>query len=477
MASQEVGLATVLDNIVQALNAEHFGLAEQMVMPALDQYPHLPQLWFHAGNLFFGTDRIAMAAACYERALELEPVGAGYANLGACYRRMGRIDEARELLLQASIIDADNPSTWNNLGACFVNEGDPWGGMAALERALELAPDFPRAKFNLALLQLEAGNWKDGFKNYRWGLGPDRPLKTYKHSDTGEDIPYLPEDLAGVNQGDKLIVTGEQGIGDELMFGSLLYHAMGQFEVTFDCHPRLVDLFRRKYPELDIHPTRKEDEVPWRVDHDWHISIADLAGYWLDSWASFTRLWQGNAPFYWSDPNESAQYRLMLEALAEGRKIIGLATRGGVLKTNRFYRTLRPADLDTLLSDNRYMFVSLDYENVQPMIEAVNKRYGEGTMYGFRAITHHFNYDHTASLVAATDANLTVCQSVFHLSAAMGCPTLCLVPDKPAWRYGVKGKRHFWYQGKQIRLFRQAPGEPWSKAVEAAAKHLEGVNA
>jgi len=468
MASQEVGLATVLQNIAKALDADEIAIAEQLIMPALDQFPQLPQLWFHAGNCYFAMDKQAMASVCYERALELEPVAAGMGNLGAVYRRMGRHDEAMAMLTRAADIDPDQPQVWNNIAACYINEGQPEVGLVAIKKALDLDPGFSRAHWNAALLYLEAGNLGQGFKEYRWGIGKDRILKGYG------DLEYLPADYApNPDSKTRLIVTGEQGIGDELMFGSLLNLASKDFEITFDCHPRLVDLFQDAYPGLDIRPTRKVDPVPWEIDHDYHISIADLAAYYVKKRGDLTRLWKNHGPFYQVEEAERNSYRLMLEALAEGRKIIGLATRGGVIKTNRHYRTLKPDNLDAILADDRYFFVSLDYEDVDPMLDHINEKWGEDTIQGFRAVTHHFNYARTAALVAATDAVVTVCQSVFHLSAGMGHPTLCLVPDRPAWRYGMRGKRHFWYQGKNIRLFRQKMGQPWDEPVQHLADYLE----
>ena len=60
MAS-ELGLTRVINQVMDALESENFALCEALLMPALDQFPELPALWFHAGNLFFATDRLAMS--------------------------------------------------------------------------------------------------------------------------------------------------------------------------------------------------------------------------------------------------------------------------------------------------------------------------------------------------------------------------------------------------------------------------------
>ena len=87
------------------------------------------------------------------------------------------------------------------------------------------------------------------------------------------------------------------------------------------------------------------------------------------------------------------------------------------------------------------------------------------------AVTQAYNYDHTLSLVSALDEVITVCQSVAHLSAASGQVTRVLVPDKPAWRYGLEGSEWFWY-GENAKLYRR-PGPEWEPALRELFSDLE----
>jgi hypothetical protein len=271
--------------------------------------------------------------------------------------------------------------------------------------------------------------------------------------------------------GKRVIVYGEQGIGDELMMGSMLFDARRDYEVIFECHPRLEALHRRAHPGITIYPTRKDEWIDWPVTDnvraDFKCSIADLGLLYRRERSDFDKAWAKDGPFYAADENEASSYRELLQELAGGRKIIGLATRGGVIRTMRWYRSLDVATLEPLLADKRFMFVSFDYEDVEVQCAQINARYGDGTIYNFPAVTQHWDYEHTAALVAATDAVVTPCQSVAHLSSGMGHPTLVLTPSKPAWRYGCTEERFYWYPGAHATLYRQR-GEDWRDAVTRA---------
>jgi hypothetical protein len=52
---------------------------------------------------------------------------------------------------------------------------------------------------------------------------------------------------------DKLAVMGEQGIGDEVLWASMLNEVMGRVNhVVYFCDPRLVSIFQRSFPGLDV---------------------------------------------------------------------------------------------------------------------------------------------------------------------------------------------------------------------------------
>jgi hypothetical protein len=71
----------------------------------------------------------------------------------------------------------------------------------------------------------------------------------------------------------------------------------------------------------------------------------------------------------------------------------------------------------------------------------------------------------TTSLVAGLDAVITVDTMIAHLAAALGRPTIVLLPDNADWRWG-RGPRCAWYRTAQ--LVRQPRPGQWAPAVQAA---------
>lgn len=498
----EVRLEQVCEEINQAFRAQNFNRVEHLLWPALDQFVDMPQLWFYAGNVFFQTGRPSLAVLCFTRCLELDDNQLVLANLGASYRRLN--DQERGLMvLQAAIDrDPDFEPALVNYGAMFVNEGCPERGIPALERACELGRARGQlekgAEWNLGLLYLEAKRFAEGFDIYRRGYGSERLVRNYAYGEVKDPPRLEPEDhaaaVAGAQFGKRrptLIVWGEQGIGDELMYGTCFNDMIDHYEIVFECHPRLERLhknstwanrLRAEGRPVRIFPTRKDSGFSWHQDEqivaDFKCPIADLAAYTRRTAQAFKDSWDRSGPTYSAKPQEVADYRLKLEQMAQGRKIVGLATHGGVLTTARFYRTLKFPEIEHLFKNTECLFVGFDYDNMTPFAIAMSERY-PGRYIWFPSVVQHWDFDHTAALLAATDMNVLVCQSAAHLSAGIGQTTRVLAPKQVAWREikvpELGEDTWYWWPGANTKLYMQNVAGDWTGPLDRVIEDIKAL--
>lgn len=464
-----LGLQSVVEQVEAALREGNANLAEQLLTPALDQRPNHAVLWFYYGSLCVARGQSALGYQCLLKSMDLEPHPAVWGNAAHCLRSMQQIDACRNLLQIGLEHDPGNPHILANLCGSYVNEGDPLPGIEYGNKVKDHAECGPGAKFNLALLNLEAGNLAEGFELYATGHHTAREDRVYE-----PDPPVLTremhERLMGTDA--RLLVYGEQGLGDELMFATMLKQASRDYKIVFDCHPRLQLLHEtsKLAMETDVHfePTRKvRDRVVSSHGCEAKVAIGNLARFYRTSFDQFPA-----HPHYSAPQDLAAQYREHLTKIAGGRQIIGLATRGGLMQTARLYRMLPLEVLERLFSDDSLMFVSLDYEDMTTLAQWSAQKYGPGKFIWQPSILWHWQYEYTAALVAATDAVVTVPQTVAHLSAAMGHPTYVMTPSRPDWRLGLSGETWYWYPGSNTRLLRQQ-GQSWQPALQRLFELLQ----
>ena len=310
--------------------------------------------------------------------------------------------------------------------------GDRAQGLALLQEAARLAPEDVHAQYNIGLYHLKYGDYAPGWDGYECR----RAFESYvnKH----RRIP-LPEWDGGPLAGRTLLVLPEQGLGDEIMFGSCIPELAAQAKhVVVECDAKLEAIFQRSFPQCTVVSRQRTLANDWvqRLDPrpDAYVSAGSLACRFRRSAAAFPQ----HDGFLKADPEAVAAWRARLDALGPGRKI-GLSWQGGVGFTGRKRRSLTLEQLLPILRLPGFHFVSLQYTEVREEVRALESRH--------RIKVHHWqeaidDYDQTAALVAALDGVLTVCTAIVHLTGALGRPALVMVPFGPDWRYGATQRAH-----------------------------------
>jgi tetratricopeptide (TPR) repeat protein len=466
---------------VKALNDNRLGEAERLFLEMMNGDFDNPVLLFALGMTCVANKKPGVAHSLLQRALErLDSADDAYKRLGVflpnatremkrdfvkqqkaeclmgiglCYRAEDKKREAEQFFRKALTLSPDHSDIHANIGCMFVNDGRPEGGVRWFERALEIEPDHPEAKFNLGLLQLEMGNYRDGFPNYEEGSKRKNGLgRCYTFPD-GSQIP-----LWDGAAGKRIIVPGEQGIGDEIMFASCVPDLQRVSEqVVMDCHPRLVTLFKRSFG-LECYGTRKEEWLEWVANYQFNARcpIGSLGRHFRSD-GNFQR-----TPYLKSGRNAT------VDALP-GFKI-GIGWSGGYKETRAAIRSMNLAEMLPILrmADS---VVSMQYTDARMEIAHAERQIGK-PIHQFDFITDRkSDYDLTAEVVNSLDLVICVNTSLVHLAGALGKECWTLTPDKPAWRYTTtSGEQMPWYGS--VRQFRQAPGEPWKAVVARVCEEL-----
>ena len=454
---EKVPLKQIVEHAQELLRQDKIDAAMHVVDEVIGQYPENPYLLYLYATALMYKGEFGHAAAILTAVVkEHEDMFVAWNNLAVCHRREHNIRKSIEAAHKAIQIKADWPDPYNNLAGCYVNEGNPREGLKYADKAIELnAPgsvERAKSKWNKALMLLELGRYREGFDLYESGIDcGERPRRNY--AENGE-TPYLKQiDDA---KGKTVVVYGEQGMGDEIMFMACLQNLIDVAgTVILDCHPRLVSLFRRSFPGIEVHGTRKRQNITWPLDRqiDYCVSVGSMPRLYLQNNTDFSK-------YAYIQPERKIAGNMRRD-LSDDRPIIGIAWSGGTKKTNNLYRSLFGEQLDRIIADPRYKFVSLEYNNDGHMPDNVEPVW---------PITQQYNYDLTACLIEACDAVVSINTTVVHLAGAMGKRVFCLTPSKPAWRYGVSGEEMTWYP--DVIQYRQY-GDDWTGAIDMMLAELE----
>lgn len=431
------------------LERGHIDQAAQVFMDALNKDFHDPEAIALLASCFLAREQYGAAANLLTRAIEVKPLAECFQNLGACYRGVNKNAQAEEIFdmgLEMARSPRMRAEFLSNKAGCYVNNGTPEKARELFAQAAAIDPNNISVQFNRCWPELESGDWKEGFRLYDLGfLSGNRAYRTYEGVK-----PYKPGmDLKGKT----VIVWGDQGIGDEIMFASCIPDLMKEAgRVIFDCHPRLVRLFERSFG-IECHGTRKTQQMDWHLSSGADISIPI---------STLATIYRSNGAF------PGTAY-LKADRPKNARPKIGIAWSGGIDRTRKDLRSVALAGWADLLRADADWY-SLQYTDTAAQ-EVMSLEEATGIhVKHFPGKVQCDDYATTADFVAGLDLVISVCTSVVHLAGALGVPCWCLTPSRPAWRYGCEGDQMPWY--RSVRLFRQT-GDDWSSVFNNVVGALD----
>lgn len=433
----------LFDQAVIDIKADQLDQAEVKFNYLLDGQPNHPDIWFYVATCFMKRGYMAVAELLFLKVLEMDPNSvASCNNLGNLRKTVNDQRGAEKYFLKAiELFPKGGDMTelsimWSNLGTTFVVNGTPEKAIRYCRKALELDINNQYAHWNLSLSLLENAEWKEGWKEYEHGFAHKKRIsKEYN------EIPIWDGD-----QGQTVIVYGEQGMGDELMYMSMLDELSKECNIIYDCHPRLADIARNSF-DFPVYGTRKVKDVQWKHNADAKIAIGSLGGRYRNRNKDFP-----GTPYLKADVDLTEQIKKRLDALGDKPKI-GLSWKGGYKLTRKDLRSMTVDQLGPIIEQDA-TFISLQYT-----LDADKEAAAAGIVHWQECVD---SYDHTAALVSNLDLVISVCTSVIYLSGALGVPCWVMTPSKPAWRYLVKGPMP-WFNS--VRLFRQQ-NENWDSVIK-----------
>lgn len=444
-----------LSDIQALIDAGELDQASWFTNEALNHSPDDWRLLCVAASIYLKMEKFGFALAMLRRADNMAPNNSELLNnLGMCELGCMRLDEAESLLKRALKLNPQNANAMNNLALVYVNKCEAdmaihWG-----QKSRAIKGDDPALMETLGYAHLMLRDWEPGWKGFEGGLnGKIRRPRSYQGEGYWDGTPV-----------GTLVVRGEQGIGDEISFASVIPDALKRADkVVSECDNRLLGLFKRSFANIEWHGTRfKKEELPWVADYqiDAHVLSGSLCQYFRNSDADFD-----GKPYLIADPERRIQWRALLDSLGP-RKKIGIAWKGGSRGT---HRNRRSTDLEAFLPLFRQDadFISLEYKDPSAEIEALEERHGI-TVHHWPRASEAYDMDDLAGLVAELDLVITVQTAVVHLAGALGVPCWVLVPRRPHWRYGLKGDGLPWYDS--VKLYRQK--SDWAGVINKIAEDV-----
>jgi tetratricopeptide (TPR) repeat protein len=410
---------------------------------------------------------------------------AGYNNLGSVQRDKRNLSAAIETLRGAIYRMPDQPMLWNSLATALAEEGRAEESLIFYQEALRLDPHFARVWHNLGYSYSHLGRLGNALEAYDCALklvsNAHEKLET-RHSRSicliglGQlaegfreyEVRHAPEFRAWLLHytkaplwkgepldGKRILIVGEQGLGDELMFANILPDLSraigdeGKLQIAVD--PRLVPLFQRSFPraEIGVYDDGKLEGKPVRIFHwaraggdpDFYAPMGTPLQYLRKDISGFPR-----EAFLKADPDKTASFRARLETLGPG-PYVGICWRSMVMgaKRGKYYSALDA--WGPILTLPGVTFVNLQYGEVASELAGAREKFGV-PIHHFDDLNLKDDLDGAAALTAACDLMISAPTAAAAMAGALGVETWFLTASR-VWPQ--LGTDHYpWYRATRV---------------------------
>ena len=417
---------------------------------ALKIKPDYANAHYNMGNALKDKGKLEAAINSYKQALKIKPnYIEAYSNMGVALKDSGLLEAAIDCYQRVLKIKPNYAEAYYNMGIALLEKGDLEAAMESYKRAIKIEPKHADAHINKAFLHLRLLDFEAGWLSYewRWKMSKDRPqfLKTSKP-------------LWKPSMRQRVLLWGEQGLGDEIMFASLILdmHSLSS-KLIVQTDQRLVDLFKRSFPDnIDFRP---RDEIVSETEYDAHIPLGSAPLHFRQTLESFKSRSEG-----WLSACSTRAKTLRSKLLLDDSEVlIGISWHTTAHRNGAQNRLIPLNQIAQMLQVPKVRLVSLQYGDFVNEIKKLSTDYGIKVAQ-VTEIDNMNDIDGLAALISACDRIVSIDNTTVHLAGALGKETKVLLPFSCEWRWGQGSQDSYWYDS--VQLLRQVIIGDWEHVIK-----------
>jgi tetratricopeptide (TPR) repeat protein len=418
---------------------------------ALAIKPEYAEAYNNMGVALKDHGKLEEAIEAFNKAVAIKPDYAdAHSDMGTSLREQGKLEEAIEAYNKALAIKPDYAEVYNNIGVALKDHGKLEEAIEAYNKALAIKPDYADAHNNTGRLLWLRQEFTKAFEQLEW-----RWKSTQKNKGT-----YLKSSKPSWNGKVKnnVFVWREQGIGEEVMFSSILTDLNKKTKkLIIECDKRLIPLYERSFPNsIKFVDDRKKIS---EQKYDSHIAVGSLPVYFRHELNDF---YKGSHGWLKPDPKKTSSLRKKLQNKTTDI-IIGISW---LTKSSLYNSSQRNISLDLLakyLVQIPAKYVNLQYGDTTGELSQVHCQ-NDIQISHIDDIDLYNDLDGLAALISACDLVISIDNFTVHLAGALGVDTRVLLPLMADDRWGLNRSDSYWYDS--LNLYRQETQGDWSKPLK-----------
>ena len=356
-----------------------------------------------------------------------------------------------------SLIKEKNFNNYNeillkDIGVLFSIMGKYGEAEESLKLLNKLYPNDDNHKMLLSETLLSNSKFKEGwfFYRFRWHYYEEKnkinPHKKYHKPLWNPNLGY-----------ENILIWGEQGLGDQILFSTILNDFAKDFKKVFlKIDPRLKNFILNKLDKIEVIDTKINNDS----FYDYHIPLGSIGEYCRKKINDFKVY------------NQQLLIGKEVSPIIKKRRIKCAISWKSVDSVKSKHKSIKLKELLKLLENPYIDFYNIQYTNEEDEINSL-KRNHKFNLYEPIGLDIYNDIDGLIKFINTCDFVITVSNSNAHISGAIGKKTFLLLPKVcgTLWYWNNNyNNTNAWYSS--VKIFRQKEIGNWNHAIDKLDEYI-----
>ena len=419
---------------------------------AINFYQNIPGIWTNLGILYYEENNFIKSIECDEHSIKIDPKNyIPYYNIGRSYYQLGKYKKSIQYFERSLKINSKHSKSYFNLGLAFDKIGAIDLAVKNFLITSKLTPEFKEVRFNLGRCYLAVDDFKNGWSEYEFRLEVEK---------LGHKVKKIKKMWDGKKISSPLLVHSEQGIGDQVLFSTMLedlYRLNNKIVVILD--KRLISLYKRSFPKINFLENNKADLIKWKGVHTF---LGSLGKYFRNSSRDFL---QNKKKLLKASPKNINIFKLKIKH--KSKINVGLHWKSFSLSPDNKggHKNISLESLSRILPSENYDLYNLQYGDKEKDINDLYKNTKREIII-FNDLDYKNDLEKIAGLISNLDFIISNYTFLSYFAGSLGAPTFVLVPLAVTWPLHSHSLREksLWFPS--MSLIKQKKLHNWDDAYK-----------
>jgi len=453
----------------------------------ISENPKNIDAWISYGFTLNKLEQYENAINIYRQGLLIDPVNKNLIyNLGITYLNIYDYDNAINFITLALKQDQQSFDLWLTLSVCQSKKRDFIAAMQSIEQAEKLQSKHPLVSFQRGTILMQQDKNEEALIQFTTALQYDPnhietkyhiglvKLKQEKYEEAMSYYQYRTirennrigkfddQNLPIINKDSDLIISWEQGIGDQILYLSLIDEIKDSVKsITYITQDKLYELVKFNYPQINVIKDDESDKFIKTNPDFKKLNIGSIMAF-IKNWDSFF-----NKPNIWV-VEEKLRKNYLKKYKEEKKAILGLSWMSANKKIGD-EKSIPLNQLSSIISNQTT--ISLQYGDVQDEINKVNQDKSLNIIHDDE-LDYFNDINSLAALISICDIVVTCSNVTAHIAGRLGIKTYLMIPKffGNIWYWNESQHQSRWYPS--VTIIKQKIDMSWDDPIQEVKKQL-----